>query len=86
MTGKQVRDYIENELGCEPVHEVDALASAIEDMSVELDHCEFELMELLLQNRPIDNMHTHSYGFHTENGRNIINKLQEKYYEYESNN
>ena len=29
MTGEQVREYIENELGCEPVHDVDALASAI---------------------------------------------------------
>ena len=34
MTGEQVRNYIENELGCEPVHEVDALASAIEDMAI----------------------------------------------------
>ena len=86
MTGEQVRSYIENELGCEPVHEVDALASAIEDMSVELDHCEFELMELLLHNKPIDAIHTHSYGFHTANGREIINNLQHKYYEYESAN
>ena len=84
MTGKQVRDYIENELGCEPVHEVDALASAIENMAVELDHCEFELMELLLRNKPIDAIHTHSYGFHTANGRHIIETIKEKYYEYKS--
>ena len=37
MTGEQVREYIENELGCEPVHEVDALACAIEDMANELE-------------------------------------------------
>jgi len=84
MTGEQVRNYIENELGCEPVHEVDALASAIEDMAAELDHCEFELMELLLHNKPIDAIHTHSYGFHTANGRHIIETIKEKYYEYES--
>ena len=84
MTGKQVRDYIENELGCEPVHEVDALASAIENMAVELDHCEFELMELLLRNKPIDAIHTHSYGFHMANGRHIIETIKEKYYEYKS--
>ena len=84
MTGEQVRNYIENELGCEPVHEVDALASAIEDMAAELDHCEFELMYLLLENRPIDAIHTHSYGFHTANGRHIIETLKQKYYEYES--
>jgi len=25
---------------------------------------------------------THSYGFHTRNGREIINSLKGKYYEY----
>ena len=74
------------DLGMIPRHDCYALADAITDMAKELDYDECELMYLLLENRPIDNMHTHSYGFHTENGRNIINKLQEKYYEYESNN
>ena len=84
MTGNQVREYIENELGCDPVHDVDALACAVEYMSIELGHDESELLYLLLENRPIDAIHTHSYGFHTANGREIINKLKEKYYEYES--
>ena len=82
MTGEQVRKYIENELGCKPVHDVDALASAIEEMSQQLVHDECELMWLLLENRPIDALHTHSYGFHTTNGRYIIETIKEKYYEY----
>ena len=89
MTGEQVRKYIENELGCEPVHEVDALACAIEDMANELEKrrdgkytTELELMELLLNNKPINSLMTHSYGFHTANGREIINNLKGKYYEY----
>ena len=84
MTGEQVREYIENELGCDPVHEVDALANAITEMSQQLVHDECELMYLLLENRPIDALHTHSYGFHTANGRYIIETLKEKYYEYEN--
>jgi len=84
MTGKQVRKYIENELGCTPVHEVDALACAIEGVAKELEHDAFELMELLLANVPIDSLMTHSYGFHTRNGREIIETIKEKYYEYES--
>mgnify|MGYP003144698446 FL=1 len=83
MTGEQVREYIENELGCDPVHEVDALANAITEMSQQLVHDECELMYLLLENRPIDALHTHSYGFHTANGRHIIETIKEKYYEYE---
>ena len=84
MTGEQVREYIENELGCEPVHDVDALASAIEEMSQQLVHDECELMWLLLENRPINSLMTHSYGFHTANGRHIIETIKEKYYEYEN--
>ena len=86
MTGKQVRDYIENELGCEPIHDVDALASAIEEMSQQLVHDEEELMWLLLEDKPINSLMTHSYGFHTSAGRAIINNLKEKYYEYEEYN
>ena len=84
MTGEQVREYIENELGCDPVHEVDALANAITEMAQQLVHDECELMYLLLENRPINSLMTHSYGFHTRNGREIIETIKEKYYEYES--
>jgi len=84
MTGKQVEKYIMRDLGMIPRHDCYALADAITDMAKELDHDECELMYLLLENRPIDVLYTHSYGFHTTNGRGIINKLQEYYYEYES--
>ena len=36
MTGEQIREYIENELGCDPVHDVDALACAIERVAVDI--------------------------------------------------
>ena len=86
MTGKQVEKYIMRDLGMTPRHDCYALADAITDMAKELDHDECELMYLLLENRPIDVLYTHSYGFHTSNGREIINNLQNKYYEYESAN
>ena len=38
----------------------------------------------LLENMPINSLMTHSYGFHTANGRHIIETIKEKYYEYES--
>jgi len=53
-------------------------------MAAELEYDESELLFLLLENRPIDDLHTHSYGFHTANGRHIIEQIKEKYYEYES--
>ena len=84
MTGKQVEGYIKYTLQRTPKHDCKALAAAVNDMSEELDHDECDLLYLLLENRPIDAIHTHSYGFHTANGREIINRLKEKYYEYES--
>jgi len=38
-------------------------------------------MQLLLENKPINALHTHSYGFHTANGRSLIEGMQNAYYE-----
>ena len=84
MTGKQVEGYIKYNLQMTPRHDVHALADAITDMAYELEYDEFELLQLLLENKPIDAIHTHSYGFHTANGRHIINTIKEKYYEHET--
>ena len=82
MTGEQVEKYIMRDLGFTPRHDCKALAAAITDMAEELEYDECELMWLLLENRPINSLMTHSYGFHTANGRHIIESIQEKYYEY----
>tara|TARA_R110002167_G_scaffold270339_1_gene476843 strand:- start:147 stop:401 length:255 start_codon:yes stop_codon:yes gene_type:complete len=84
MTGKQVEGYIKYTLQMKPRHDVHALASAVTDMAEELEYDECELLYLLLENRPIIDLHTHSYGFHTANGRHIIETIKEKYYEYEN--
>ena len=84
MTGKQVEGYIKYNLQMKPRHNVDALASAVTDMAEELEYDAFELLQLLIENKPIDAIHTHSYGFHTANGRHIIQSIQQKYYDYET--
>ena len=85
MTGEQIESYILEELGGEPRHDVYALANAINDIAEEVEYDSFHLMRLLLENVAIDGLHTHSYGFHTANGRGLINAMQNKYYEYKSN-
>jgi len=85
MTGEQIENYILDELGSEPRHDVYALADAINDVAEEVEYDSFDLMRLLLENVAIDGLHTHSYGFHTANGRHLINEIQYKYYEYKSN-
>ena len=84
MTKEQVEKYIREDLNSEPIHDCEALANAITEMSQQLVHDENELMWLLLGNVPINSLMTHSYGFHTRNGREIIETIKEKYYEYEN--
>ena len=82
ITGEQIEKYIREDLNSEPRHDCYVLADAVNDISAEVDYDSYELMQLLLENRPIDGLHTHSYGFHTANGRSIIQGIQNKYYEY----
>ena len=77
MTGEDVDIYIRKDLGHEPRHNVEALASAISIVAGKVDHDEYELMQLLLENKPIPKLMTHSYGFHTASGRNIIETIKE---------
>ena len=80
MTGEQIENYIRKELGSEPKHNCEALAEAINHIADEVDYDSFALMQLLLENKPIDALHTHSYGFNTRNGRLLIEGMQNVYY------
>ena len=83
MTATQIKTYLENEYG-ECKHDAYAMAEAINYIAEDLEHDnEWDLFHLLIENKPITRLHTHSYGFHTANGREIINNIKEKYYEKE---
>ena len=81
ITGEQIENYITTQLECKPRHNCEALAVAINHIADEVEYDSFALMQLLLENKPIDALHTHSYGFHTRNGRSIIEAMQNTYYE-----
>ena len=84
MTATQIKTYLENEYG-ECKHDACAMAEAINQTREDMDHDnEWDLFHLLVENEPINSLMTHSYGFHTANGRNIIETIKSKYYEYES--
>jgi hypothetical protein len=84
MTSKQIKNYLVENYG-ECRHDPEAMSAAINDISEELGYEDkFKLFLLLVENKPIDMLYTHSYGFHTSNGREIINKIKEYYYGYES--
>jgi len=85
MTATQIKTYLENEYG-ECRHDAYAMSEAINDMAEEIDADEWDLFHLLVENKPINSLMTHSYGFHTANGRNIIETIKEKYYGNKSTN
>ena len=84
MTKTQVEMYIRTDLDSTPRHNCAALASAINEVAEEVGHDSYALMELLLCNIPIPSLYTHSYGFHTANGRGLIESMQDSYNTYTS--
>ena len=81
MTAIQIKTYLENEYG-ECRHDAYAMAEAINQTREDMDYDnEWDLFHLLVENIPINNLMTHSYGFHTANGREIINRIKDYYYE-----
>ena len=84
MTKNQVEMYIRTDLDSTPRHNCAALASAINEVAEEVGHDSYALMELLLCNTPIPELWTHSNGFHTRNGRGLIEAMQHAYNTYTS--
>ena len=85
MTAGIIEDYIVNELGKQPRHNLDCMADAIFSVAHNYSVDTEEVMKLVLGNEPTSDGMSHSYGFHTGYGRALINETISKYYEYESN-
>ena len=93
LTSKKVKNYFATRTDEELKHCPECIALACNDMAEEYGCNEFarsaepmDYMRLLFFNDPVKGLFTHSYGFHTATGRNIIETLKYKYYEYESTN
>ena len=82
MTGTEVLKYLEKQDG-ECKHDEYAMAEAVNQTREDMDYeNEWDLFHLLVENKPIPSLHTHSYGFHTANGRGIIERIKSHYYEF----
>ena len=86
LTSKKVKDYMSWRTDEELKHCPDCLAAACNDAAIKFNHDNaLDLLKLLCFNDAVPGMFTHSYGFHTATGRNIIETIKEYYYEYERN-
>ena len=83
LTKKDVENYIK-ELGHEPRHNTQAIAEACNELDYlweDLPSAD-ALMRFVLGNESIDGMYTHSYGFHTREGRAIVEQFTNYYNQY----
>ena len=84
MTATEITNYLVNEYG-ECKHDAYAMAEAINQTQQDMDYDdEWDLFHLLVENKPINSLMTHSYGFHTANGRGIIERIKSYYYEFQN--
>ena len=85
LTTKKVKDYFAWRTDEELKHCPNCIAAACNDAAYKFGHHNAkDLLKLVFFNDPIPALHTHSYGFHTASGRNIIETIQEFYYEYKN--
>ena len=87
LTSKKVEDYVAWRTDEELRHCPNCIAAACNDAAQKFNHYKAkDFLKLVFFNDPIPLLHTHSYGFHTATGRNIIETLKDYYYEYKSTN
>lgn len=80
ITIKYITNHF-NEKGYAPRHSFKGLKAACNKLARETKLNAEDLFHLLIENEPIPGAYTHSYGFHTGNGRHLIETLQSYYYE-----
>ena len=88
MTSKEVEKYIKEELGCEPRHDVDAIADAADELAYLYSNSTTakQIIEFMLADKPIPTLATHSYGFHSRSGRRVREMFSNYYNSYVRNN
>lgn len=80
LTIKQAEAYITKNYG-QPRHNVSSLVKACQRAAKTYKENAVDLFFLLIENKPMTG--THSYGFHTGYGRELIEAMQSLYYQIE---
>lgn len=80
LTPKGIKNYLTtNYGGCR--HNSEAMAIACRKTAKNKPYSPKDVFHLVVENEPIVGQYTHSYGFHTANGRAIIETFESEYYE-----
>jgi len=81
ITIKSIKKYFKDN-NLEARHNINAIKKAINILNKEVQTNAFDLFLLIVENKPIQGLYTHSYGFHTSNGRYLINTFKNLYYKF----
>ena len=82
LTTEKLISYMKERSNQELRHEPAKLANACNKTAWRFQHNSgLDMLKLICFNDAIHGLHTHSYSFQTATGRNIINTIQEYYYE-----
>ena len=81
ITPSKIENYIVKNYGVMK-HDKYAMADAINEISYDMDTIDpWDIFLLIIENKPIEGVWTHSYGFQTRSGRGIIERFESYYYE-----
>ncbi len=81
ITADEIENYIVENYGTMK-HDKHAFADAINEVSGDTETVNpWDIFLLIIENKQIKDLHTHSYGFQTRSGRGIIERFQSYYYQ-----
>jgi hypothetical protein len=79
LTIKRAEDYIHFNHGYLN-HDIKSLVKTCRQMAKKYNCTALDMFFLSIENKPINKLYTHSYGFNTSAGRHIIEEFKLKYY------
>jgi len=78
LTTKSAKEYILNEYGYIK-HDIKKLVKASRTTAKQYNCSPLEIFFFMIENEPIKNLYTHSYGFNTAGGREIKETFKNNY-------
>ena len=85
-TKKEIlKAFRDNKINAKDIrHNLIAAKKAANKMISDKNINAIDIVKLAFFNEPIEYLYTHSYGFHTRQGRYIINEFKNLYYSYDN--
>ena len=80
MKAKQMENYLIETYG-KVVHDMDNMEYACGELANLHDISAEDIFFFMVENKPIDGMYTHSYGFNTSEGRALKQQFESYYYQ-----